>query len=98
MKAPPTLGNPHRTDNKASSAEIRTWRYRKLARRAMVRDLHMCQACKAKGLITPAAEIDHIQPRAQRPDLTYELDNMQALCIRCHQAKTKGEAGHMGGG
>lgn len=41
--------------------------------------------------IVPAAEVDHIIPRHQRPDLSYTLSNLQPLCSRCHSRKTRME-------
>lgn len=38
-----------------------------------------------------AVEVDHIQPRSVRPDLSYDFDNMMALCKSCHSTKTANE-------
>lgn len=47
----------------------------------------LCRHCRAKGLVTPAAEVDHITPRLLGgPD---EWDNTQSLCKACHVVKTR---------
>lgn len=44
--------------------------------------------CKKCGK-TVDLEADHILPLKYYPELQTSLDNGQALCIRCHQAKTQ---------
>jgi hypothetical protein len=56
-------------------------------RQALARDNGICQMC---GL--DEAEImvvDHIRPKAIRPDLRRSLDNLMTLCPNCHARKTK---------
>ena len=36
--------------------------------------------------------MDHIVPRRVRPELELSLENLQALCKRCHSRKTKAES------
>ena len=38
-----------------------------------------------------AAEVDHIIGLALRPDLAFERENLQALCLTCHAEKSAGE-------
>ena len=66
--------------------------------RKVYREKHpLCRHCEAKGIITPATDIDHIQPI--NPENPYDtkggrfgepLDeaNVQALCHQCHIIKT----------
>lgn len=61
-----------------------TARWRKLV---LQRDGWRCRKCGE-----PATEADHIISRAVAPDLVNDPDNGQALCARCHQAKTLAEA------
>ena len=42
--------------------------------------------------VVSATEVDHIVPRRIRPDLELSLENLQALCKRCHSRKTKAES------
>lgn len=32
--------------------------------------------------------VDHIQNRQETPALEYDVDNLQTLCITCHNRKT----------
>lgn len=48
----------------------------------------LCVECKDKGLVVPATQLDHIKPRKEYPELTWELSNLQGLCRECHGAKT----------
>lgn len=42
--------------------------------------------------VIAATEVDHIIRRRLRPDLELSLENLQALCKRCHSRKTKAES------
>ena len=64
--------------------------WRKLRAQVLERDGYLCQACKAKGRITPATEVDHIINKASGG--TDDIDNLQALCKPCHKAKTQTES------
>lgn len=49
------------------------------------RDGRVCALCKeTKGQI----HVDHIIPRATRPDLSLEPDNLQVLCKACNLGKS----------
>lgn len=50
------------------------------------RDKGLCQACKAIGRVGRAKAVDHIKPKAEGG--TDELENLQAICVPCHAAKT----------
>ena len=56
----------------------------------LTRDDHLCQACLSRDRVTPANQVDHIVPRAKGG--SDDMDNLQALCKPCHDAKTKTEA------
>lgn len=58
--------------------------------RILIRDMHLCQPCRAKGRPTPATQVDHIKPKAKGG--TEDDDNLQAICRNCHDAKTLAEA------
>ncbi len=65
-------------------------RWRKL--RALVLETRpLCVGCLRVGLHRVATEVDHVQPREDRPDLEYDESNLQPLCRRCHAAKTMHE-------
>lgn len=52
----------------------------------------LCVACKRKGYITVATELDHITPlyKGGKDDDT----NRQGLCADCHKAKTNVDLGY----
>jgi 5-methylcytosine-specific restriction enzyme A len=62
----------------------------KIRKRAMDRDLWLCQPCKRKGRDTPAKECDHITPKSKGGK--DQLHNLQAICTACHRDKTQQEA------
>lgn len=52
---------------------------------------HMCAHCG--GWFTKAdITLDHILKRSVRPDLRFNDDNIQKLCLPCHQKKDNGVA------
>lgn len=48
----------------------------------------LCRMCKARGLLVPATDVDHIED--SREDYTDDnsRDNLQPLCHECHSLKT----------
>ncbi len=58
---------------------------------ALQRDAYLCVACRAKGRITEATEVDHTVPLSKGG--TDELGNLQSLCGPCHEAKTATDCG-----
>lgn len=67
------------------------WRH--LRRWILKRDNFECQECRRNGrvMIEPlkpdkhkVLEIHHIQPLVERPDLSMDVDNLETLCIKCH--------------
>jgi 5-methylcytosine-specific restriction endonuclease McrA len=64
-------------------------RWRGLRLQAKRRDGWRCVRCGSRvGL-----EVDHVEPRARRPELALVLDNLQTLCRSCHIDKTRAEQG-----
>lgn len=80
-------------------AFYRSSRWDRVRREALKRDNHECQQCKREGRMTldsekvqgekkkPRLNVDHIQELQDRPDLALELDNLETLCIKCHNKK-----------
>ena len=58
--------------------------------RILRRDGGLCQPCQSDGHVTGATEVDHIVPKAQGGGDNDE--NLQAICIECHSAKTARES------
>jgi 5-methylcytosine-specific restriction enzyme A len=52
-------------------------------RQVMLAREPLCRRCGA-----PAVAVDHIQPISAGGD-HWDPDNLQSLCIRCHNAKTR---------
>ncbi len=71
-----------------------TTRWRKLRRYVLSRE-PLCRDPFGEHAewceVVSATEVDHIVPRRVRPELELSLENLQALCKRCHSRKTKGE-------
>lgn len=72
-------------------------RWRRVRDMAKQRDAMMCQRCKANGTIKIIGNkprdyaVDHIKPRKLWEELELTLDNLQTLCRRCHDTKTREE-------
>lgn len=78
--------------NKGKTAKERGYgtAWRKLRRRAMERDQHLCQECLRNKVFTLAKEVDHIIPKSRGG--TNDMSNLQSLCVKCHRSKTVKEA------
>ncbi|MBK44809.1 MAG: endonuclease [Roseovarius sp.] len=54
------------------------------------RDGWACVQCGSRHRL----EVDHVRPVRDRPDLAFELTNLQTVCASCHTRKTRLECGH----
>lgn len=59
-------------------------------KRILSRDKGLCQVCMAEGKLRPAKQVDHKVPKFEGG--TDADENLQAICVPCHQAKTAAEA------
>lgn len=71
-----------RTNNLMKFYKNKEWR--ELRIKALERDNNECQMCKARGKYTKAENVHHMKEVKAYPHLALELDNLQCLCIRCH--------------
>jgi len=64
--------------------------------KALERDNHECQECKRQGKVYTnhhdpdkhkRLDVDHKKEIYTNPELALELDNLETLCVRCHNAK-----------
>lgn len=51
---------------------------------ALKRDNNECQLCKAAGRYHKAENVHHLKEVKTHPHLSLTLNNLQCLCIRCH--------------
>lgn len=49
------------------------------------RDDYVCQKCKKRG---GWLQVDHIKGWSDHPELRFDIDNCQTLCMSCHYFKT----------
>lgn len=59
-------------------------------KRILSRDKGLCQVCMADGKLRPAKQVDHKVPKFEGG--SEDDDNLQAICVDCHKAKTAVEA------
>jgi 5-methylcytosine-specific restriction endonuclease McrA len=69
------------------------WAWEKLRKRILERDKYLCQPCyhATPQRITPAAAVDHIEPKAKGG--TDKPANLRAICDPCHRAKSLDDQG-----
>jgi 5-methylcytosine-specific restriction protein A len=76
------------TINKAAYQKVyNTPRWKRL-RACKVAENPLCEACEAKGLTTPVAEVHHRVPfdiSGINLELAYDYDNLVSLCVECHK-------------
>ena len=73
-----------------SARVVYSRRWKALRSQALRRDGFRCRTCDARGRL----EVDHVLPVRDRPDLAWDLGNLQSLCPPCHTRKTRLQAGH----
>ncbi len=78
-----------RQDKLVKFYQCREWR--KLRLEALERDHYECQICKRKGKYRRAQNVHHIKEVKSRPDLALTLDNLESVCIKCHNEIHKKE-------
>jgi 5-methylcytosine-specific restriction endonuclease McrA len=70
--------------------------WEQLRQKALERDHNECQACKREGRVYTdqhdpdkhkRLDVDHIKEIYTHPELAKELDNLETLCIKCHNKK-----------
>ena len=59
--------------------------WRKKRAYILLRDGYMCQHCKAKGKVTPANEVHHINELKTHRHLALVDSNLTSLCRECHE-------------
>ena len=64
-------------------------RWQLVRRRALRRDKGLCVDCLAVGRYTIAHEVDHITRKADGG--SDDIDNLQSLCTKHHEGKTRAE-------
>jgi len=59
--------------------------WRKLRVAVLQRSNYLCANCLRHKRITLATEIHHIKPLEAYPELALDINNLEALCWRCHE-------------
>lgn len=60
-----------------------------LRQEALKRDHYECQSCKRKGKYRRAKNVHHIKEVKKHPELALDLDNLESICIPCHNDEHK---------
>jgi 5-methylcytosine-specific restriction protein A len=60
--------------------------WKKIRKRALIRDSYLCQECLKTNILTKATDVDHIL--SKKKGGTDRLENLQSLCNPCHKIKT----------
>lgn len=68
--------------NYYTSARHKEWRTKVLRR-----DKYLCMECKRYGKNVGATHAHHIKPREDYPELQYDLNNGESLCLKCHNKR-----------
>lgn len=59
-------------------------KWRRLSKEIKKRDNNECQKCKRKGKYSKGQHVHHIKEVKDYPWLAYEEDNLETVCIPCH--------------
>nr|DAZ39092.1 MAG TPA: NinG recombination protein [Caudoviricetes sp.] len=84
---------PARHYHKTTTDKLRnTYRWQRKREQIRQDAHHMCEMCKAEGIITTKGlEIHHIIKLSQAPDLLTDDDNLVCLCVPHHKQADNGE-------
>ncbi len=74
----------------AAAAVYRSTRWT-VVRAQVLRNEPTCRTCRAAGRTELATQVDHVIGLRERPDLAFEVSNLQPLCTVCHSAKSQAE-------
>ena len=74
-----------------STARRRKRKSYQALRRQVLAEQPLCEQCRREGRAAAAVEVDHVLRSSTHPELLHDRDNLQALCRRCHEAKTARE-------
>lgn len=66
--------------------DSRPWRQ---LRAAKLGQQPLCEHCALSGIVRPARIIDHVVSINNGGDMLPPLDDLQSLCIPCHNTKTR---------
>lgn len=89
----PYLQKPNKPKSRTFNREDRqkiyqSAKWKKLRTAKLMAD-PLCQYCLAKGIITPATQVHHLDSflnysGIMRLDKAYDFNNLQSLCEECH--------------
>jgi len=84
------------TENRAAwYLQARHWydsaRWRHQWQPRLLREQPLCVRCLAAGKTVPSEVADHIEPHRGRYERFWDWDNLQGLCVQCHNAKSRSE-------
>jgi len=58
----------------------------------------LCEDCRERGVVRPAAQVHHLEPVVRRPELAFVMENLRSLCVPCHARREAGEGAPATGG
>lgn len=67
-------------------------RWDRIRQRVIRRASGLCEICLRDGRVTEGREVDHIRPI--KDGGTDDDDNLQLLCVACHERKTCADMGY----
>lgn len=83
-----------RVVDKATMRFYKSKQWRDVREQVLKRDNYECQACKRQGKVTTidkskhkSLDVDHILELESHPELAYDMDNLETLCVSCHNKK-----------
>ncbi|MRX70857.1 HNH endonuclease [Bacillus lacus] len=62
---------------------------------ALDRDNRECQECKRQGKFNHGQNVHHIKEIYFYPELALDLDNLETVCINCHNIEHKRTFAHI---
>lgn len=73
-----------RRQNAENRKQYYTARWGRVRKQVLARDHYLCRECGE-----PGNQVDHVLRAEERPELFWQLENLQTLCRTCHSRKTQ---------
>jgi 5-methylcytosine-specific restriction protein A len=85
---PPARAYEQRPDRKEDWKFYHSRPWYNLRSAKLARD-PLCEPCLKEGRTTLATQVHHVKDRKTHPELAFDQDNLESVCVSCHNTKRR---------